>query len=210
MKIEDIEKILKDRKPKPFGDYKYFSILVPLVEKDGKLQVLFEVRADGLSRQPGEICFPGGRIEKGETPQEAAVRETSEELEIPVSKIKVIKELDFFYTYSNFTMYTFLGVLNEKDVSEGGINHHEVKEVFYVPLDYFLENDPFIKVLEVAPVSDDFPYEMINLKNTYNWRKGRSTIPIYNYENRIIWGLTGKAILNLANIIKSGGQINEV
>jgi hypothetical protein len=59
-------------------------------------------------------------------------------------------------------------------------------------------------------VSDDFPYEMVNLKNTYNWRKGRATIPVYKYENYVIWGLTGKVIHNLANIIKKGGIKDEI
>jgi 8-oxo-dGTP pyrophosphatase MutT (NUDIX family) len=210
MEIKDIEKILKDRLPRPYGDYKYFSVLVPLVKKNGKLNVLFEIRSDTLNRQPGEICFPGGRIEKGETPIEGALRETSEELNIPIEKIKIIKELDYFYTYSNFTLYTFLGILDENDVVKERLNKDEVKDVFLVPLDFFLETEPVVKVFEVAPVSDDFPYELVNLKNTYNWRKGRLTIPIFKYEDHVIWGLTGKVIHNLANIINKGGIKDEI
>ena len=47
-----------------------------LVEIEKEWHVVFEVRAHTMRQQPGEISFPGGRLEKGETPAEAAVRET--------------------------------------------------------------------------------------------------------------------------------------
>ena len=53
-----------------------YAVLVPLVEHDGELSVLYEVRAATLRRQPGEVCFPGGRMEPGETPEVSALRET--------------------------------------------------------------------------------------------------------------------------------------
>lgn len=58
-------------------------MLVPLVERPEGLCLLYEVRADTLGRQPGEVCFPGGRIEGVESPEECALRETEEELSIP-------------------------------------------------------------------------------------------------------------------------------
>ena len=63
------------------------AVLIPLVEKEGEWSILFEVRQTGI-RQGGEICFPGGRIEEHETVEEAAVRETSEELLISPEKIE--------------------------------------------------------------------------------------------------------------------------
>ena len=47
------------------------AILLPLVTVDGRDALLFEVRSKRLEMQPGEICFPGGRIESGETPERA-------------------------------------------------------------------------------------------------------------------------------------------
>ena len=49
------------------------AVLIPLVDREGELSILFEVRQAGI-RQGGEICFPGGMIEKNESPVEAAVR----------------------------------------------------------------------------------------------------------------------------------------
>jgi len=203
MDISNIEEVFSSRKPKPYGVYNYFSVLVPLVEKDGILHVLFEIRADGLKRQPGEVCFPGGRLEKKETPVEGAIRETSEELNIPADRIRIISELDYIYTYSNFTLYCVLGELKYEDIRDIEVNADEVREVFLVPFDFFMENEPFVTMLEVAPVvGSDFPYHLINHKSSYNWRKGRTTIPIYNYEGNVIWGLTGKIIENMVRIIK--------
>jgi len=71
LKIIDIEKIFSGRPPGIIGNYSYYSVLVPLVEKDGKLNLLFEKRASGLKRQPGEVCFPGGKVEEGETASES-------------------------------------------------------------------------------------------------------------------------------------------
>ncbi|MFQ9917502.1 MAG: hypothetical protein ACLRWQ_14940 [Flavonifractor plautii] len=44
-----------------------YAVLVPLVERPEGLCLLYEVRADTLGRQPGEVCFPGGRLEPGRT-----------------------------------------------------------------------------------------------------------------------------------------------
>ena len=61
-----------------------YAILVPLAQWEGKLCLLFETRAETLvGHQPGEVCFPGGRRERGERPVETALRETWEEIGIP-------------------------------------------------------------------------------------------------------------------------------
>ncbi len=207
MDTKEIESVFAGRKPKPYGIYHYFSVLVPIVEKDGVPHIMFEIRADGLKRQPGEVCFPGGKLERGETPAEGAIRETVEEMNIPADSIRIISELDYIYTYSNFTLYSFLGVIDYKHIIDIKVNQDEVREIFLVPFDFFMENDPFVEMLEVAPVAGEgFPYEKIKHKSSYNWRKGQMTIPIYNYDGNVIWGLTGKIIENIVSIIKSESQ----
>ena len=72
-----------------------YAILVPLVQWEGQRCLLFETRADTLvGHQPGEVCFPGGRREHGETPRETALRETWEEIGIPPEEIRVLAPLD--------------------------------------------------------------------------------------------------------------------
>lgn len=200
--IDDFIIAFENRKPRLIGSYSYYSVLVPLVEKDGDLHILYEVRSDKLLKQPGEVCFPGGRMEKDETAEECAVRETSEELNIPVGAIKVIAPMDYMHTYSNFTMYAFLGVIDYEVLKNTSVNTDEVKEIFLVPVAELLEMEPEIYNFDVIPnVGEDFPYEKINSKTGYNWRKGNSTIPIYQYGHHVIWGLTGRITCNLLRIL---------
>ena len=89
-----IEKAIKSYSPKPIGEEKAYAVLLPLITIDNEWHVLYEVRSETIS-QPGEVSFPGGRIEAGESPQEAAVRETHEELNIPTEAITVLGEIDY-------------------------------------------------------------------------------------------------------------------
>ena len=71
-----------------------YAVLVPLVEGPEGPSLLFEVRASTLAHQPGEVCFPGGRVEPGESPKDCALRETFEELAIPPGEVELIAPLD--------------------------------------------------------------------------------------------------------------------
>ena len=70
------------------------AVLIPLVEGATNVQIVLELRAYDLDVQPGEVCLPGGRIEQDETPWEAAVRETCEELLVAPEQIEIIAEMD--------------------------------------------------------------------------------------------------------------------
>jgi len=203
--ISDVEKIFSGRTPGIIGNYDDYSVLVPLVKKDGELNLLFEVRSSDLDRQPGEICFPGGKKEDNETAEECAVRETAEELGLAPHDIRVIAQLDAIHNYSNFTLYSFLGEIDHDKLLNAKINHNEVASIFYIPLSAFIENEPYIYEVEIIPdIGDDFPYDMVNSSNGYNWNKGISEVPIYQLEGQTIWGLTARISHNLAKILKEG------
>ncbi|MCL1809717.1 MAG: CoA pyrophosphatase [Clostridiales bacterium] len=203
MKIKDVEKAFSGRPPGVIGKHSSYSVLVPLVEKDGELNLLFEVRSFGLKRQPGEVCFPGGKIEAGETEEECAVRETVEELGVRRESIRIISQLDSVHTYSNSTLYSFLGEIEHDELLHEKINRREVESVFYLPLAELVENEPFIYKMEVLPdVREDFPYDMINFSDGYNWRKGITEVPIYKIKGKIIWGLTARISHNFVNILR--------
>ena len=59
---DDIRHIFDGKKAGNEEFFKFFSVLVPVVEKEGKLYLLYERRARDMKRQPGEICFPGGEL----------------------------------------------------------------------------------------------------------------------------------------------------
>lgn len=202
--IQQLETIFRDRKPGPQGTYKYYSVLVPLIEQNGELYLLFEVRSDELKIQPGEVCFPGGRMEEGESPEDCVIRETCEELNILPEEIRLLGQLDYILSYSNFTMYPFLGVISLETYQKMVPNKDEVKEVFLVPLEYFLQEEPLLYTYEVYPHGiEQFPYDKINSKDGYKWRKGKTTIPIYEYPEWTIWGLTALITHHLIGILKT-------
>ncbi|WP_051011062.1 CoA pyrophosphatase [Sedimentibacter sp. B4] len=177
MNIEYIKNKINDVEPKPIDEDFRFSVLVPLVEKDGELNLIYEVRSKTI-RQPGEISFPGGKIEDFENPAEAAMRETWEELGIPKQNIEILSELDYATSKSGSFVYSFLGYIKNLDVSDIPYSKDEVDDLFCVPLSYFLNNEPEKYYMNYLPQADkDFPYHMVNDGINYNW--GNIRYPVY-------------------------------
>lgn len=204
MTLDGIESIFKTRKPGSVERHGYFSVLVPLIEREGELFLLYEVRAEHMKRQPGEVCFPGGKVEEGEDLRQCAVRETVEELGIQEQDIQIISQMDILYTYSNFTMYPFLGTIKAEALARLRCNPDEVKEIFLIPLKSLMETEPFVYKSRITQVvGDDFPYEKIRFPKGYKWREGVSEVPIYEVKDRVIWGLTGRITRNLVDVLKS-------
>ena len=117
------------------------AVLIPLtVLENEEPRSLFEKRSPEV-RQGGEICFPGGRIEAGETPEQTAVRETSEELLISPGKIELIAPMFVMAGPGGAEIHSFLGRIREYT---GTFNRDEAENVFTIPLQWFLENPPEI------------------------------------------------------------------
>lgn len=168
------------------------------------MHLVYEVRSENLSRQPGQISFPGGRVERGEGFSQAAVRECSEELLINENKIELLGEIDYLITPFNFIIYVFVGKLNFKDLSQISVNNYEVDEIFSVPIKYFLENEveKYSATLK-SEFDDDFPYHLIPQGKKHNQKRVEYEIYFYRYKGRIIWGITAEITKNFIDIIKS-------
>ncbi|HOR86671.1 MAG TPA: CoA pyrophosphatase [Bacillota bacterium] len=180
--------------------YKEFSVLIPVIKADRHF-LLFEIRSESLNNQPNEICFPGGRIESLESKQQAAVRETSEELLIPESQISIIAELDTVVTPFNSILYPFVGELREY---KGTFNTEEVRSIFTVPLSFFIDTAPLCHDIDIKMrPREDFPYHMVQEGRNYPWGKGRYPVYFYTYEDRIIWGITARIINNFVSLLTS-------
>lgn len=207
MRIDHVKRIMKNKRAVPEGKYKVFGVLVPLIDRGEDCKVVLEIRASTLRKQPGEISLPGGRMEKGETPKKAAIRETSEELGIPKEAIEVFAPLDYLMTPFNYLIYPFIGMIKEDYVNQIVGAPGEVDEVFTVPLDYFLETKPeCYRMATTFQIPRGFPFELIPDGESYNWSTGTYSVCFYCYNDRIIWGITARILKNLALRLKSGGQ----
>lgn len=206
MDLTNLERTLRTRIPGLMDAQRAYAVLVPLVERDGELCLLYEVRASTLRRQPGEVCFPGGRIEGSETPEECALRETWEELGIPRESIKILGRLDFIAHRANFIMYPILGLVDSAALERMVPSPAEVEEVFFVPLSHLLETAPIEYEYELIPTpAENFPYELIGIPRDYQWQHGWENVPVYPWQGRAIWGLTGRITRNLIQICKAPG-----
>ena len=207
MNLANLEQTLKARTPGLMDSRRAYAVLVPLVEHRGELHLLYEVRARTMRRQPGEVCFPGGRMEEGETAEECALRETWEELGIPSEQIRLLGRLDFIAHRASFLMQPVLGV-----VDSGALTPHlrpnpaEVEEYFLVPLSHLLETEPVEYTYELIPApAENFPYELIGIPRDYRWQHGCENVPVYPWQGRAIWGLTGRITRNLVRICRASG-----
>ena len=183
--------------PGLLGVRRNYAVLCPFVEVEGQTHILFEVRAKDL-HQGGEVCFPGGRMEAGETAAECALRETEEELGIPRREVSIFAQGDFQAGQDGFILHPLMGQVSAAGLEAMRPSAAEVAEVFTVPLKFFQETDPEIYIYELQPkLPPDFPYEAVGIDRTYPWRGGRVTVPIWYYGGHVIWGLTGRVIKDI-------------
>lgn len=202
MKIEHIIGKFKNRIPNPIEIKKEYSVLIPLVKNNENWEIIYELRSQKIT-QPGEISFPGGRVENHETYKQAAIRETIEELNIGETNIEIIGELDYLVSYENIRINCFLGIISGIDVDSINPNKDEVDHIFTVPLDFFLETEPDNYYLSVRTVlNEEFPYNLIPNGKDYSWRDGKKSVQFYHYKDYIIWGYTAKMTKQFIDIIK--------
>jgi len=188
----------------PEGNYKYFSIFIPLIEREGQIHLVYEVRAHHLNTQPGEVCFPGGALEPGESPSDAALRETSEELGLAPEHLELYGEIDTLITPFGLILKVFVGKINDIDFEDIPFSRDEVESIFSVPLDHLAVSPPEAYTLETEMRAEpSFPYHLIaNDGETYNFRSSKYPVLFYKYDEKIIWGMTARMTRNLVEILK--------
>ncbi|WZL74190.1 CoA pyrophosphatase [Clostridiaceae bacterium 35-E11] len=203
MDIQIVKSKIQGRKARPEGRYRRFSVLVPIVKVKDELELLFEIRSETLRTQPREICFPGGKIEKNESAQHCAIRETCEELNLTSNNIEILGRLDYLVMPYNLILYPYAGSLMNVKVEEIQFNRDEVSDIFTVPIKYFMDNPPLEHYVDLRTYVDEgFPFHMIQNGKDYHWRTGKHPVLFYAYGNHIIWGMTARIVKNFINILK--------
>lgn len=166
---------------------KHSSVLLLLFSEDDDLYVILTKRPEHMKHHAGQIALPGGRIEKGETALETALRETWEEIGISSDKIEILGSLSELYVQvSRFQIHPFVGWLNK--IPEFVINKNEVEKTIYFPLK--LITDSFNEV-ELNTIS------------------GHLKVPCVLFDGEIIWGATAMILSEFYDAIKSYIPINQ-
>ncbi len=160
--------------------YRRASVLIPLVRDADGWSIVFSRRADNLAAHSGQIAFPGGAVEPGESLEEAVRREAEEEVGIPRASVELTGRLDDLVTNSGFLVAPFAAVIHER--VEYVLQQSEVAEVFEVPMHALLD----VRNPEVRHVS---------------FRNRSYPAYFYHHGPYEIWGLTGRIVKSFLDLV---------
>jgi len=192
--------IFKNRRPKALGKRREYSVMLLITEIEGEEHLVLEKRASTLKSQPGDICLPGGSIDPGESPLEASIRETMEELGVDKEEIELIGPMDYFISPYGQTMYPFVARVNRSDFQP---NPDEVDRLIFVPLSFFEKKSPLIYEIDLtAKMGEDFPYHLIENGKAYPFRRAVNKQYFYKYGDIVIWGFTAQIVKSFIDLLK--------
>lgn len=157
------------------------AVLVPLVDRGGVLHLVLTRRTETLRDHPGQVSFPGGRIEAGdEGPGAAALRETTEELGVPPESVDVVGYLPAQPVISGYAVTPVVGFIAPGTVLRP--DPMEVASVIEAPLEFFL----------------------VRGNENWGWRRVAMIdlrVMEYRYCDERIWGATAEIIRSFINLI---------
>lgn len=156
------------------------AVLIAVTERE-EPGVLLLHRPSNMRAHPGQIAFPGGKIDAGETPTEAALREAHEELGIAARDVRIIGTSDVYRTHSGYEITPVLGVI-PPDLTIIP-NPTEVAQWFEAPVGHVL--DPARHVVRDV-----------------EWEGGMRQYYEIMWQDHCIWGVTAALIVNLSRRLR--------
>ena len=157
------------------------AVMFPLVQRGESWNVILTQRPDTMPSHPGQIAFPGGKREFGETTLNAALRETEEEIGIERHFVTIVGRLPSFNVISSFRVTPFIGLIDPEAVITP--DPYEVADVFEVPLAFLMDAKNHV---ERTTFFDGKDHVMIDMPYT----GGDGVF-------RNIWGMTAMTIYRL-------------
>ena len=152
------------------------AVLVPIVDRPEPTVILTE-RPKTMRKHPGQISFPGGRIDpEDDGPVAAALREAEEEIELPRHAVEIIGIADTYRTITGYEVTPVVGVVRP----DLPLRPHpgEVAAIFEAPLHYLLKPE----------------HQLIR---TVEWQGRERCYYEIDWQGRRIWGATAAMIVNL-------------
>jgi 8-oxo-dGTP pyrophosphatase MutT (NUDIX family) len=152
------------------------AVLASIVARRDGPTVLLTLRAAAMRSHSGQVAFPGGRIDAGETPQAAALREAREEIGLDARHIEPLGWLDPYLTGTGYRVLPLVAIL-EPGFSLN-LNPHEVEAVFETPLRFLID-----------PAN--------HRRCEREWQGRMRRFYAMAHEGRYIWGATAGILRNL-------------
>jgi 8-oxo-dGTP pyrophosphatase MutT (NUDIX family) len=162
--------------PAVIGRARPAAVLLPIVKRPQGLTILLTLRASDLRAHSGQVAFPGGKIDPGETPREAALREAREEIGLEERFVEPLGWLDPYLTGTGFRVAPLVALVEPSFALK--VNKPEVEEVFETPFAFLM--DPANHRLDER-----------------EWQGRRRRFYAMPHEGRYIWGATAGILRNL-------------
>lgn len=176
----DIPDLLSDAHFAQEGRATPAAVLIAVTDVPHDPQVILTQRPRGMRDHPGQVAFPGGKIDPGEDAITAALREAEEELALPREAVRVIGTSDLYHTGTGFLVTPVLGVVPPGlDLRPDPV---EVADWFEAPLNMLLDPASWTT-------------------NEVFWRGANRRYLELEWQGFRIWGVTAAIIANLARRI---------
>ncbi len=154
-------------------------VVVEYVDEGEQLQILLTKRAQHLKHHPGQVSFPGGKVEPSDANLIAtALRESYEEIGLPNNAVNIIGQLNPYHTISGYVVTPIVALVAKQQ--RYIIDQNEVSEIFQVPLQHFLHLENHFTV-------------------NAHFNGKHHPIHFMPYNGHNIWGATASMLKDLAN-----------